>query len=51
MRDRFRLHEHLEFYSADELAQIVTINAKKLKVDIQAEAAREIAARSRGTPR
>src|SRR6266404_8801589 len=28
MRDRFKRHEHLEFYSEDELAQIVTINAR-----------------------
>src|SRR5262245_15921363 len=30
MRDRFKRHEHLEFYSVEELAQIVTINARKL---------------------
>src|SRR6185436_2964868 len=30
MRDRFKIHEHLEFYSAEELAQIVRVNAKKL---------------------
>ena len=27
MRDRFKMHEHLEFYSVDELATIVRINA------------------------
>src|SRR5712672_4554945 len=27
MRDRFKMHEHLEFYSVEELAKIVTINA------------------------
>jgi Holliday junction DNA helicase RuvB len=51
MRDRFKMHEHLDFYSVDELAEIVTINAKKLKVELEQDAAREIAARSRGTPR
>jgi Holliday junction DNA helicase RuvB len=51
MRDRFKMHEHLEFYSAEELAQIVTINAKKLNTVISPEAALEIARRSRGTPR
>src|SRR5256886_3619218 len=29
MRDRFRMHEHLEFYSDEELAQIVMVNARK----------------------
>jgi Holliday junction DNA helicase RuvB len=51
MRDRFKHHEHLEFYTVDELAQIVTINARKLQTPIEAEAALEIARRSRGTPR
>jgi Holliday junction DNA helicase RuvB len=51
MRDRFKMHEHLDFYSVDELAQIVTINAKKLETPIDADAARELASRSRGTPR
>src|SRR5688500_3658027 len=51
LRDRFKLHEHLEFYSVEELAQIVTINARKLKTDITADAAQELAQRSRGTPR
>src|SRR5256714_7804672 len=31
MRDRFRMHEHLEFYSVEELSQIVRINARKLQ--------------------
>src|SRR5437667_9452665 len=30
MRDRFKMHEHLEFYSVDELAEILRINARKL---------------------
>src|SRR5262245_27788636 len=51
MRDRFKMHEHLEFYNNEELAEIVTINAKKLQTKIEPEAALEIAARSRGTPR
>jgi len=51
MRDRFKMHEHLEFYNEDELAQIVTINAKKLQTKIDKEAALELARRSRGTPR
>lgn len=51
MRDRFKHHEHLEFYQPDELAQIVTINAGKLRTSIRPEAALELAQRSRGTPR
>src|SRR5262249_32610381 len=51
MRDRFKMHEHLEFYSVEELAEIITINARKLKTKISAEAAVELARRSRGTPR
>jgi Holliday junction DNA helicase RuvB len=51
MRDRFKMHEHLEFYSVEELATIVRINAGKLNTPITDEAALEIARRSRGTPR
>jgi Holliday junction DNA helicase RuvB len=51
MRDRFKHHEHLDFYSVEELAEIVTINAGKLNTPITADAAQEIAGRSRGTPR
>jgi Holliday junction DNA helicase RuvB len=51
LRDRFQMREHLDFYSVDELAEIVTRNAGKLSVQIEDPAAREIAGRSRGTPR
>src|SRR5437764_4691798 len=51
MRDRFKMHENLEFYSIEELAEIVRINAKKLQTPITDEAAHELARRSRGTPR
>jgi Holliday junction DNA helicase RuvB len=51
MRDRFKMHEHLEFYSVEELAEIVRINARKLQTPITEEAALELARRSRGTPR
>jgi Holliday junction DNA helicase RuvB len=51
MRDRFKVHEHLEFYSVEELAQIVRVNAGKLQTTITDEAALELAQRSRGTPR
>lgn len=51
MRDRFKMHEHLEFYSEAELAQLVNINARKLQTPLAPEAAVELAQRSRGTPR
>ncbi len=51
LRERFLMHEHLEFYSAEELAEIVRINARKLKTEIAADACTELAQRSRGTPR
>src|SRR5262245_3884417 len=51
MRDRFRMQEHLEFYSVPELAQIIRVNAGKLNTSIDEEAATELARRSRGTPR
>jgi Holliday junction DNA helicase RuvB len=51
MRDRFKMHEHLEFYSVEELAEIVRINARKLQTPLTEDAAVELARRSRGTPR
>ncbi len=51
LRDRFQLREHLDFYTIDELAEIVRRNAAKLRVEIEGDATREIASRSRGTPR
>lgn len=51
MRDRFKMHEHLEFYTVEELAEIVRVNARKLQTPIADDASLEIARRSRGTPR
>ena len=51
LRDRFQLREHLDFYKDEDIAEIVRRNAKKLKVEIDDEAALEIAVRSRSTPR
>ena len=51
LRDRFQMREHLDFYTIEELAEIVTRNAGKLRVEINGKAAAEIAGRSRGTPR
>jgi Holliday junction DNA helicase RuvB len=51
LRDRFHMHEHLEFYDVDDLARIVAVNAGKLRTTVTPEAAWELAQRSRGTPR
>ncbi len=51
LRDRFHMHEHLEFYDVEDLAKIVNVNASKLKTTVTEEAAWELAKRSRGTPR
>src|SRR6266851_311028 len=51
MRDRFKMHEHLEVYSIEELAEIIRINSRKLQTVIADEAAIELARRSRRTPR
>lgn len=51
LRDRFQVREHLEFYSLEELAEIVRRNARKLRIETADEAALEIASCSRGTPR
>src|SRR5437588_5943625 len=51
MRDRFRMHEHLEFYTVEELAEIIRVNARKLQTVLAEDAALALARRSRGTPR
>ena len=51
LRDRFGIVQRLEFYSVDELAEIVTRSAQKLDLETVAAGAVEIARRSRGTPR
>ena len=51
LRDRFGIVARLEFYTPEELARIVTRSAGLLQVETDAEGAREIARRSRGTPR
>jgi holliday junction DNA helicase RuvB len=51
LRDRFGIVARLEFYTADELARIVTRSAGLLNVPVDREGALEIARRSRGTPR
>ena len=51
LRDRFHMHEHLEFYDVEDLAKIVSVNASKLRTTVTEDAAWELAQRSRGTPR
>lgn len=51
LRDRFGIVQRLEYYSVDSLTKIVARSAQLLNVKTQPEGAREIALRSRGTPR
>ena len=51
LRDRFQFREHLNFYTEQELTEIVKRNAVKLEMNIDDESALEIARRSRSTPR
>ena len=51
MRDRFTIREHLDFYTNEELAEIIQKNAQKLGVAVESSAALEVARRSRSTPR
>ena len=51
LRDRFGISFRLDYYSIDDLAQIVSRSASILGVLIDLPSAKEIASRSRGTPR
>jgi len=51
MRSRFGINCHLDYYDIPTLIHIVTRSAKILEVEITKDGAREIARRSRGTPR
>jgi Holliday junction DNA helicase RuvB len=51
LRERFGIPMRLNFYSAEELESIVSRGASLLSFDLNTEGAREIARRSRGTPR
>jgi Holliday junction DNA helicase RuvB len=51
MRARFGIEQRLNYYSAEDLELIVRRTAEVLKVEIETAGAREIARRSRGTPR
>lgn len=51
LRDRFGIVNRLELYTNDELETIVKRSAKIMNINIDEEGAKEIASRSRGTPR
>lgn len=51
LRDRFGLAYHLDYYTDEELTQVVTRSARILDVGVDQPGAGEIARRSRGTPR
>ena len=51
LRDRFGIISKLQYYSVDELKDIIKRTARVLKIGIEEDAAEELAKRSRGTPR
>lgn len=51
LRDRFGILTRIDFYSTEELTQIVLRDAKILSIKLDSDGAKEIARRSRGTPR
>ncbi|WP_027128430.1 Holliday junction branch migration DNA helicase RuvB [Fusobacterium perfoetens] len=51
LRDRFGVTHRMEYYTDEELVEILIRGAKVLEVEISKEGALEIARRSRGTPR
>lgn len=51
LRDRFGVVSRLDFYTTEELKEIIMRSAKVLQVEIEEEGAKELARRSRGTPR
>ena len=51
MRDRFGMILRLDFYDTSDLEKIILRSAKLLNIDIAKNSAKEIATRSRGTPR
>lgn len=51
LRDRFGVVHRLEFYTVEELTEIILRSARVFRVEIDEQGAMEIARRSRGTPR
>jgi len=51
LRDRFGVHAHLEYYTQADLYEIVKRTSAVFQIEIDEQAAKELASRSRGTPR
>lgn len=51
LRDRFGVQFHFDFYTAEELTEVLRRSARKLRIDANDDALAMIASRSRGTPR
>jgi Holliday junction DNA helicase RuvB len=51
LRDRFGFTAYLDFYEEADIAQVITRSAELLKIAIDNNAVKEVAGRSRGTPR
>ena len=51
LRDRFGIQIYLSFYEVEELEYIITRNARLMHIEMSPDGAKEIATRSRGTPR
>ena len=51
LRDRFGIVQRLDFYTVEQLSEIVIRSANKLDLDLRPDGANEIAKRARGTPR
>ncbi len=51
LRDRFGVHFRLEYYRPEEIAEVIRRGAASLSISVDDDGAREIARRSRGTPR
>ena len=51
LRDRFGIVSQLEYYSEDELTQIIDRTSRVYNIEMDEDAKRELARRSRGTPR
>lgn len=51
LRDRFGIVEHMQYYTTDELKQIIQRSSDVFRTSISEDAATELARRSRGTPR
>ncbi|MBD3292996.1 MAG: Holliday junction branch migration DNA helicase RuvB, partial [Armatimonadia bacterium] len=51
LRNRFGIFHHLDFYTPEQLEQIVERSARILDVELEPEGGEQIACRSRGTPR